>query len=203
MSQTAAIAAVTTTLRMRFESAFRALAAEDRFLADVLVSTAPVDRARTVHHRCQLNITLAMVTDNGSMRNAVGLGSRGFSGAGPAQVVDLLYLITAYGPDDDEVGAQRVLGAALRAAHEQPVLPPIVLADLFPHTGASGTLDQLRLVQAPLTREQVVAWWLAFHTPYRLSAALQVTGVALSAAPNAERDAAAVPGLEPRAIDPE
>ncbi|WP_396626758.1 DUF4255 domain-containing protein [Luteitalea sp.] len=184
MSQDAAIAAVTVALRTRFEEGFRARA-DDRLLADALVTTTPVDRARTVHHRCQLNITLATVSDNGSMRNAVGLGSRGFSGASPSQVVDLLYLITAYGPDDDEVGAQRVMGAALRAVHEQPMLPAIELADLFPHTGASGTLGQLRVVQAPLAREQVVAWWLAFHTPYRLSAALQVTGVALSAAQDA------------------
>ena len=63
--------------------------------------------------------------------------------------------------------------------HEQPVLPAIVLADVFPHSGATGTLDQVRVTQAPLTREQIVAWWLAFHTPYRLSAALQVTGVSL------------------------
>jgi hypothetical protein len=37
----------------------------------------------------------------------------------------------------------------------------------------------VRVTQAPLTREQIVAWWLAFHTPYRLSAAVQVTGVYL------------------------
>lgn len=175
MSQSAAIAAVSLALRSRFEGAFRVHAAQDRFLADAMVTTMPVDRARSVHHRGQLNITLATVVESGSMRNSVGLGSRG--GAASGQAVDLLYLITAYGPEDDDIGAQRVMGAALRAINEQPVLPTLVLADLVP--GSTGVLEHLRVTQAPLTREQVVAWWLAFHTPYRLSAALQVSGVAL------------------------
>ena len=54
-----------------------------------------------------------------------------------------------------------------------------LLEGLFPNTGATGTLEQVRVMLAPLTREQIVAWWLAFHTPYRLSAALQVTGLSL------------------------
>ena len=180
MSQTAAIAGVTLTLKTLLETSYKARGGENRHLADVLVTTMPVDRARGVHHRSQLNLTLATVVENTSMRNAVGLGSRGGGvGSGATQALDLLYLLTAYGQEDDDVGAQHVLGAALRTLHEQPVLPAIVLADVFPHSGASGTLDQVRVTQAPLTREQIVAWWLAFHTPYRLSAAVQVTGVSL------------------------
>ena len=180
MSQTTAIAAVTMALRDLLQSALTSMGTEVPNLADVLVTTLPVDRARSVHHRAQLNLTLATVSENTAMRNAVGLGPRAgtASGAG-TQALDLLYLITAYGPDDDDVGAQRVLGAALRAVHQQPVLPAIDLDALFPGTGAAGTLDQVRVTQAPLTREQIVAWWLAFHTPYRLSAALQVAGVGL------------------------
>jgi hypothetical protein len=180
MSQTAAIAGVTLALKTLLETSFKARGAEDRHLADVLVTTMPVDRARGVHHRCQLNLTVATVVENTSMRNAVGLGPRGAgNGSATTQALDLLYLFTAYGQEDEEVGAQRVLGAALRTLHEQPVLPAIALAEIFPHSGASGTLDQVRIGHAPLTREQIVAWWLAFHTPYRLSAAVQVTGVSL------------------------
>ena len=179
MSQTAAIAGVTLALKTLLEASFKAHGGTNRHLADVLVTTMPVDRARGVHHRCQLNLTLATVVGNVSSRNAVGLGSRGGSGNAATQPLDLLYLLTAYGQEDDDVGAQQVLGAALRTLHEQPVLPAIVLADVFPHSDSSGTLDQVRVTQAPLTREQIVAWWLAFHTPYRLSAAVQVTGVSL------------------------
>ena len=179
MSQTAAIAAVTMALRTMLEQALAAQGVDDRHLADVLVTTLPVDRARTVHHRCQLNLTLATVVENAGMRNTMSLGPRAGAGGGGAQAVDLTYLVTAYGPEDDEVGAQRVLGATLRAVHEQPVLPAIALDEVFPHTGATGTLDQVRVTHAPLSREQIVACWLAFHTPYRLSAALQVTGVSL------------------------
>jgi hypothetical protein len=178
MNQTTAIAGVTTTLRDVLTREFANLGAEDPHLADVLVTTLPVDRARTVHHRGQLNLTLATIAESAAMRNAVGLGARG-PAASSSQTLDLLYLMTAYGADDDDVGAQRVMGAALRIVHQQPVLPPVDLDGLFPRTGATGTLTDVRITQAPLTREQIVAWWLAFHTPYRLSAALQVTGVVL------------------------
>jgi hypothetical protein len=179
MSQTAAIAAVTIALKTMLEQALAAQGVADRHLADVLVTTLPLDRARTTHHRCQLNFTLATVVENGAMRNTMSLGPRPSGSGQGAQAVDLMYLATAYGPEDDEIGAQRVLGAALRAVHEQPVLPAIALDVVFPHTGATGTLAQVRVTQAPLSREQIVACWLAFHTPYRLSAALQVTGVQL------------------------
>lgn len=179
MSQTVAIAGVTLALKTLLEASLKKRGAEDRHLADVLVTTMPVDRARGVHHRCQLNLMLATVVENGATRNAVGLGPRGGGSSTGTHALDLSYLLTAYGPEDDEVGAQRVLGAALRALHEQPVLPPIALDAVFPHSGATGTLEHVRITQAPLTREQIVACWLAFHTPYRLSCALQVSGVAL------------------------
>ena len=177
MSQSAAIAAVTVALKTLLEAAFKA--SSDRHLADALVTTMPVDRARSIHHRCQVNVTLATVQENASARNQP-LGLRGAAAPKAAgRAVDLTYLVTAYGPEDDEVAAQRVMGIAMTALQAQPVLPTLDLATLFPHGGASGTLEQLKLAQVALAREQIVAWWLAFHTPYRLSCAWQVTGVQL------------------------
>ena len=115
MSQTAAIAGVTLALKTLLEMSFKARGSENRHLADVLVTTMPVDRARGVHHRCQLNLALATVSGNPTTRNAVGLGSR--AAGAVAQTLDLLYLLTAYGQEDDDVGAQHVLGAALRTLH--------------------------------------------------------------------------------------
>ena len=181
MSQAAAIAGVTLALKTLLEAAFRERGVEDRGLSDVLVTTLPLDRARSVHHRCQANVTLATVQANPAARAGGPIGLRGAltRDSDPASIVDLLYLVTTYGAEDDEIGAQRVMGAAIGALHGHPVLPPIVLGDVFPHTGSTGTLDQLRVTQAPLSREQIVAWWLSFHTPYRLSSAWQVTGVTL------------------------
>ena len=180
MSQTAAIAATTLALKALLEASLKVRGIEDRHLADVLVTTMPVDRARGVHHRCQLNLSMTTAVESSSSRTAVGLGARAAGGGDTAaQALDLFYLLTAYGPEDDEVGAQRVLGAALRTLHEQPVLPPIRLDVVFPHSGATGTLEQLRVTQAPLTREHIIGCWLAFRTPYRLSCAIQVSGVAL------------------------
>lgn len=179
VSQSAAIAAVTVALKTLLEAACKA--SGDRHLAEVLVTTLPLDRARTVHHRCQLNVTLTTVQENGALRNQP-LGLRGgqaqTSAAGRA--FDLTYLVTAYGPEDDEVAAHRVMGGALMALHAQPVLPAIDLGQVFPHTGAEGRLDGLKLTQATLAREHIVAWWLAYHAPYRLSCAWQVSGVLLA-----------------------
>lgn len=182
VSDSAAIAATTVALKTLLEAAFRASA--DRQLADVLVTTMPVDRARSVHHRCQVNLTLAVVQESGASRNQP-LGLRGPGGSGgpaaaPTHLVDLTYLVTAYGPEDDEVAAQRVMGVALGTLHAHPVLPPIDLDQAFPHSGASGELDGLKLTQVTLAREQIVAWWLAYHTPYRLSCAWHVSGVPLT-----------------------
>lgn len=169
---------MTVALRVLLEAAFKASA--DRHLADVLVTTLPLDRARTVHHRCQLNVTLATVQENATLRNQP-LGLRGGQAqpSAPGRAFDSTYLVTAYGPEDDEVMAHRVMGAALLALHGQPVLPAIDLSQVFPHSGADGVLDGLKLTQATLAREQIVAWWLAYHTPYRLSCAWQVSGVLL------------------------
>lgn len=190
--QSAAIAAVTVALKTLLEAAFKA--AEDRQLADALVTAMPVDRARSIHHRCQVNITLATVQENTSVRNQP-LGLRGAATPAAARrAMDLTYLVTTYGPEDDEVAAQRVMGVALTALHAQPVLPTLDLAAMFPHTGAAGVLDQLKLTQVTLSREQIVAWWLAFHTPYRLSCAWQVTGVALQAATTGTGSVVQLPG---------
>jgi hypothetical protein len=179
MSQSAAIAAVTVVLKSMLEVAFKA--SGDKHLHDVLVTALPVDRARSVHHRCQVNVTLAKVQENAALRN-LPLGLRGNvpSSSMPAREFDLTYLVTAYGPEDDEVAGQRVMGAALLALHAQAVLPAIDLSQLFPHSGAAGVLDGLKLTQVTLTHEEIVAWWLAYHTPYRLSCAWQVSGVQLT-----------------------
>ena len=180
MGQAAAIAGVTLALRTLLDSAFKAQGAEDRQLADVLVTAMPVDRARSVHHRCQLNLMLATVQGQAG-RPGLPLGLRG--AVKPVQesqqAVDLLYVLTAYGPEDDDIAAQRVMGAAMRTLHLQPIIGPIDLDAVFPHTGATGTLEQLKVTQALLTREQMIGLWLAFHTPYRLSTAWQVTGTSL------------------------
>ena len=178
MGQAAAIAGVTFAFRRLIELTFAAHGVEDRPLADVLVTTMPVDRARSLHHRCQLNITLATVQPLPT-RAASPLGLRGGAPVDrpSPQPFELLYLLTAYGPEDDEVLAHRVMGVAMRALQETPVLGPVDLETIFPHTGASGSLEQIRVLQTALSREQIVAWWLAFHTPYRLTTAWQVTGV--------------------------
>ena len=61
MSQTTAIAAVTITLRDMLQGALASIGGEGSPLTDVLVTALPVDRARSVHHRRQLNLSLATV----------------------------------------------------------------------------------------------------------------------------------------------
>ncbi len=174
MAQGSAIAGVTLALRDVLERAFRN--GNEPRPADVLVTTLPVDRARSVHHRPQANLMLVSALPQASLRPGGPPGLRGAApGPAPLPQVDLLYLLTTYGPDDDEVGAHRVMGVAMQALSASPVLGPLDLAALSPDAGLIGVIEQVRVTQVALTREQIAAWWLAFHTPYRLTTAWQVT----------------------------
>ena len=178
MGHPTAIAAVTLTLRDLLQARLGS-DGPDPTVGDVLVTCLPPDRARTVHHRPQVNLSLIAATPNTQLRGTVGLAPRAADQAGTAPV-DLLYLLTTYGPEDDELAAQRLQGVVLATLHAQPVLPPIDLSTTLPDAGGPGVLTQVRVTPVPLTREQLVSWWLAFHTPYRLSLALQVSGLDVS-----------------------
>ena len=110
MSDEFAIAAVTATMSYLLDS------------YGVAVSTRPPDSQSDTGAR--INIFLYQVAPNTGYRNK-DLPARNFAGelVRKQQLgLDLHYLLTAYGNNDDELSAQLTLAEALRVLHENPIL---------------------------------------------------------------------------------
>jgi hypothetical protein len=103
--------------------------------------------------------------------------------------IDLHYLLTFHG-NDGKLEPQRLLGSAVRALHEQPVLSRQKIRSVInaainadpQHYLATSDLDKdLELVKftpLPLTLEELSKLWsVFFQTPYTLSIAYQGTVV--------------------------
>jgi hypothetical protein len=174
MSDSLAIAAVTVALRQRLQRAL------DAKLPGTRVTTRPPDKARDSQAGNQVNLFLFHVSPNASLRN-VSAGSPGPAGPRPAPLaLNLLYLISAYGRDDDELEpySQRLLGEAMRVLHEQPILD---LADLGQSPPSNP--ERVQVALQPLSLEEMAKLWTIFQTPYRLSEVYEATAVLIDRAP--------------------
>jgi hypothetical protein len=173
MSDSLAISAVTVALRQRLQRAL------DADLPGTRVTTRPPDKARDNQAGNQLNLFLFHVSPNASLRNAAA-SAPGPAGPRPSPLaLNLLYLISAYGRDDDESEpfSQRLLGEAMRVLHEQPILD-------LPGLGQSpaGNPERVRVALQPLALEELTKLWTMFQTPYRISAVYEATAVVIDRA---------------------
>src|SRR4051794_38914453 len=121
MSNTPAIASVTATLQAILTHAIVA----DSDLADTTVTTLPPGKARDTNTHNQLNVFLYLALPNNTWRNMdiPGQFNRGETGL-PPLALNLYYLLTAYGRNDDDVYSHRLLAAAMRLLHDEPLLHP-------------------------------------------------------------------------------
>ena len=144
----------------------------------------------------QVNLFLHQVTHNPAWRN-VDLPSLGGDGKtalkNPALALDLHYLLTVYGSDNWQ--AEALLGCALLALHENPVLSRAEITSAFtamgttppPNTGpwapllsGTGLADQIELIKitpSTLGREEMAWLWTALKADYRPTYPFQVTVV--------------------------
>ena len=193
MSNPLAIAATTSALGQ-----FLTKVSDGLILPGTGVTTAALDAARSGGDKGrQLNLYLYRVSSNGALQNR-DLPYR--SGAGelvnqPVLALDLHYLLTAYGNNDDELDAQHLLAQAMSVVHEQGILNRdwirlAVAAD--PAVAGSDLADQVELIKIapePMNLEELSKLWAMFPTTnYRLSTAYQVT-VNLISRPHAPRSA--------------
>jgi hypothetical protein len=175
MSDSMAIAAVTSALRRRLQRAL------DASLPGTRVTLRPPDKARDGQAGNQVNLFLFRAAPNASWRN-VATGPPGAGGPRqPPLALDLLYLMSAHGRDDDDAEpfSHRLLGEAMRALHEQPVLEP---AELAPAT-AGSVAERVRVTLQPLSLEEMTKLWTIFQAPYRLSVVYEATVVLIDRAP--------------------
>ncbi|MDC0744841.1 DUF4255 domain-containing protein [Polyangium mundeleinium] len=176
MSNTFAIANVTAALRNRLFNALQ----KHTDLAGTAVSTLPPDRANVDDEASRLNLFLYHVVPAASWRNQtspqqVKPGETGY----PPLGLTLHYVVSAFGPEGDDVLAHRMLAVGMAALHEQPLLSPAELKTAEPKSDLDLQVERVRITAQPLTTEEMYKLWSAFQTSYRVSAAYEVSVVLL------------------------
>ena len=166
MSNSLAIGATTQTLRALLQSG-----ATTDGLSGVKITTQPPDKARgSGATGKQLNLFLYQTTINPAWRNAETPRQQ----QPPALGLNLHYLVTAYGPDNDDNEDHQLLGSALRTLHDHPVLSREEIKNALASSGLQDQLERLRITPQPLNIEELSKLWATFQTQYRISAAFEV-----------------------------
>ncbi|WP_405815222.1 DUF4255 domain-containing protein [Streptomyces sp. NBC_01390] len=127
-----------------------------------------------------IHVFLYQVTPNTSQRNN-DLPTRAADGTlvkRPAAALDLHFLISAYGEENELVG-QRLIGSVVRTLHEIPILPKDVIeqAGEKPYLAGSDLLESAQRVRFTPTvmdvDETSKLWGMLYQTPYSLSVVYQ------------------------------
>ncbi len=171
MSDPLFISRITTGLRGRLQRAV-----PDDF-PGTLVTTKSPDAARTGQRGPQINLFLYQVNPNATLRN-LPPAEPGDPGSGPSLALDLSYLVTCYGTDEDgDTAAHALLGCAMLAIHADPALRQSELSPAV--TRDAAVRDHFPLAIAPQSLSQLNQLWSVFQTAYRPSFALEVSSVIL------------------------
>ncbi len=196
MSNTLAIAAVTSTIRFVLSQALGG--AQPGPVGSAAVTTMRPDQVAGHDDLGEpakgINVYLHQVTPNHAW-NLTDLPTRRADGSlsrRPVAALDLHYLISCFG-DDTHLDAQRLLGRAVLALAMTPVLTrDLVAAALDQYDGDTATAfladadlaDQVELVKlapAAVTVEEMSRLWGMLGAPYLLSLAYTATVVLLEA----------------------
>jgi len=218
MSDSFAIAAVTATLAYRLG------------LNGITVETKPPDKqGKDGDAAAKLNIFLFQVVPNIGYRN-LDIPARGHYGRdllSKQQLgLDLYYLLTSYGANNDELSSQKTLAEVVRVLHEHPILGRDLIRNaiadfesknLLPGIGDANLAEQVELVKVTmqsLSLEDLTKVWSSFfrESSYRISVAYKATVVLLDGAeepktpmPVSDRNIYAVAPMQPHitGIDPQ
>ena len=168
MSNGFAIAAVTSTLKLLLES----------HLNLHPVSTLPPDKARNGNAGDQINLFLYHTTVDAAWRNMdiphqVRPGEIGQ----PPLPLNLFYLITAYGANDDDLQSQRLLGQAMSVLHDHPLLGSAEIDSIAHESDLQNQLERVRITLQPMSVDEMSKLWMIFQTQYRISTTYQVSVV--------------------------
>jgi hypothetical protein len=186
MSNSTAIATITAAIGKLLETGVKINddGNPDPDLTDLDVTMQPPGKARGTKTSNQINLFLYQVLPNAALRNMdfprkVRSGETAF----PPLALNLNYLLTAYGKNDDDSLSHRIIGRAMRILNDFPL---IGVSDLFNTAEITGLLsgsgvtlqpEHIRITLLPLTLDELSKLWLMFQTDYRISAAYQVAVV--------------------------
>jgi hypothetical protein len=207
-----AVATVTAALQQLLQAAAG---------ADVVGAKVNTGRPETTPSSTppRVNIYLYQVAPNPALRND-DLPTRSSAGQAvqrPRAALDLHYLLTFYG-SEDELEPQRLLGSVVRTLHSAPIVTAeliqavITAATATPpmhpslaNTDLADQIDRVKFVPLSLNLEELSKLWSSFfQTPYALSVAYQASVVLIEqvipvapALPVLERDISVLPFRQP------
>lgn len=171
MSNSLAIAAVTTTLRNLIATGI------GDELGSGSVTTRPPDKARENGEGSnQINVFLYQTSPNQALRNQ-DIPNRvkpGETGKLPL-ALNLYYLITAYGQDYDDILGHRLLGTAMRVLHDRAILKPVDIKAALAESNLHQQIERIRITPQSLSLDDLSKLWTTFQTQYRISAAYEVS----------------------------
>jgi len=190
MSNWEAIAAVTATLQAILLKEAPTGAPD---FSDLSVSILPLDKARALNTNNQLNLFLYMVVRNAAWSNAdMPRQVQPGEVAIPPLPLNLYYLLTAFGRDDDAAQpfGHELLGKAMSVLYDHPVLSAADITSatqtILPANDLAQQVERIRITLHPLTIDELSKLWTGFAMQYRLSAAYEV-GVMLIESTRAAR----------------
>jgi hypothetical protein len=142
------------------------------------ITTKPPAAARNSGNGNQLNLFLYATHVNTAFSNASMPGQirNGESGPPPLALV-LKYLLTAYGANDDDISGQGLMGQAMSAFHDHPVLGQADIEGITPDSDLQNQIERLRITPDVLSLDDMSKLWTSFQAEYRLSAGYEVSVV--------------------------
>lgn len=192
------IATVTAMLRSLLENGLVTRDVTTAIGGDVLVSAVPPDRIATgAEEKPQLNLFLYQVSASTGLRGPLGRADR--LANVPPLVLELSYLITAYGAGDYQTDI--LLGYILQLFHETPLLKTEAIRSTIkagskagggrvvtPGLAALAGSDlaeqvDLRIVPQFLDQEALSRLWSAMQAKHRPSATYKVSVVPIGGTP--------------------
>jgi hypothetical protein len=179
MSNTLAIAAVTATLRNLLQTGL----ASEGDLADATITMQPLDHARANGNNAnQMNIFLYHVLPSATWRNMDMPGRlRSGEAAFPPLGLNLYYLLTAFGRDNDTQRpfSHQLLGRAMSILNDHPLLGADEIKAALPNNDLWNQVERIRFTLQPYSIEEIAKLWTGFQTQYRLSVAYEAAVVLL------------------------
>ncbi|UQX88107.1 Pvc16 family protein [Jatrophihabitans telluris] len=176
MSDARAIEAVTETLRNLIDVGVKDVE------AGAVAIARPPDRVADTNFDLQVNLFLYQTLLDPTLRNEPPVDAGAGESGEPALPLVLRYLVTAISRDGDDLGAHRMLGGALSALHDHPVLSRADLAAAAPYSNVSQQIDRVRITWQSLEEKDIYSLWSVFQTPYRLSASFEARVVLIDSA---------------------
>lgn len=181
MSNSLAIAAVTATLRNLLDAKINASLVDDPSsdpgLAGTSVSTKSLDKARSGSGN-QVNLFLFQTVPNPAWQNMdLPQQTRPNEQGRPPLALVLNYLVTAYGSNDDDQLSHRLLGRSMSVLHDHAVLGQSEIRAALAGNDLADQIERVRITPLTLSVEEISKLWTVFQSPYRISAAYQVSAV--------------------------